>query len=61
MELDNEYIRALGEVEPAVVECCANCQEDLYEGQDAVTDEDNNYFCDEYCASEFYGIKEIIL
>ena len=62
MHLDNEYIRALGEAEPwSVVECCANCHEDLYVGQEVVKDEDDNYFCDSCCAEDFHGIEEIIL
>lgn len=61
IHLDNEYIRALGEAEPRVVECCANCHEDLYEGQEVVKDEDDNYFCDSCCAEDFHGIEECIL
>lgn len=61
IQLDNEYIRALEEVEPQVVEECANCWGQLLEGEEVVKDADNNYFCDEDCCRIYHGLETLIL
>ena len=60
-DLDNEYIRALCEVEPQKLEECAYCWAELLEGQEVVKDKDDNHFCDADCCEQFHGIHELIL
>lgn len=61
MIIDNEYIRSNGEQHEQIIEKCSHCFENLYKGQEVIIDMDNNYFCDEYCARNFYDLIECIL
>lgn len=58
--LNDAYIWGLTEqgFEPEVVHQCKCCNDDLYEGQEAVIDDEGNYFCDFSCAREFHEIKD---
>lgn len=61
LNLDNEYIRVIGEPVQKCVETCASCGELLYVGETVYKDADYNYFCSEFCADEFHQIEEVIL
>lgn len=58
--VSDEYIYNLMEQgqEAQVVEECAFCKADLYEGEEVLSDNEENYFCDIQCAREYHQIKD---
>lgn len=58
--LNDAYILGLTEqgFEPEVVAFCKHCNNELYEGEEAVVDDFGNVFCDFQCGKEFHKIGE---
>lgn len=47
------------EIEHEYIGHCEECKSILYLDEEVWTDNDDNLFCDEYCATKFHGIKEV--
>ena len=44
---------------PKVIGRCEKCGEHIYDNGAIWIDDNNNKFCSEECAEEYYGIKEM--
>lgn len=60
-KVDAYILGSVEQGEDEVVESCEWCSSQLYRWEEVLKDTDGNYFCDDFCAKAFYGVKEVIL
>lgn len=50
-----------GEREPQVIKHCESCGEELYEGHEAITWAEDEFFCDIECFKNYMDVREVVL